>query len=196
MTCLECDGFNSPWSRAPSFLPSLAPWETQQQKQQFGSCSALKTDMDQPALHPNLLVSWEEFQGGEVFDTGCKCLESVNLLNLHNTCCAETCFCIRVSDVTMHDPRERETAADSLSDTHRLPQRELNIYQLFSWTLLAALQCLLLPALSQWWMHVWTYECIKIIMSMKILGHPGTVATFLDVASALTLQYAHISHMY
>lgn len=55
---------NSPRSLGPSFLPSLTPWETQRQ---FGSCSALKThsDMDQPALHPNLLVSWTEFQGEE-----------------------------------------------------------------------------------------------------------------------------------
>lgn len=53
---------NSPRSLGPSFLPSLTPWETQQQ--QFGSCSALKThsDMDQPVLHPNLSVSWTEFQ--------------------------------------------------------------------------------------------------------------------------------------
>lgn len=57
---------NSQWSLGPSFPPSLTTWDSQRQ---FGSCSALKThsDMDQPALHPDLLVSSAaSFRVGEI----------------------------------------------------------------------------------------------------------------------------------
>lgn len=84
--------------------------------------------MDQPAPHPNLLVSLTEFRGktqeeqtvkfwslwtGFVFFDSCITLAVAVL---------ETCLCIQVSDVTVFDAHERNTAADSRRD-------QLNIYQ-------------------------------------------------------------------